>query len=151
MGLSSESKRFREVMPTDRVRLGMSPVCEREGHDIDLVLGYERGIGICRRCPGVFIDLRKLTEKEDEKARAKYGCAEGDIIEARGETLRVFLIRDYDIICKRMDENGEDIPGDDGETRINHGEFCLVKTRAQWWRERNQREGMNDGGSLLEG
>lgn len=137
MGLSSESKMFREVMPTDRVRLGMSPVCERDGHDIDLVLDYERGIGTCSRCPGVFIDLRKWSAQEDEKTRAKYGAAEGDIIEARGETLRVFLIRDYDIICKRMDENGEDIPGDDGETRINHGEFRLVKTRAQWWRERN--------------
>lgn len=145
MGISSESKRHREIMSPDRVRLGVSPVCEREGHDIDFVMDYERGIGICRRCPGVFIDLRRLHAREDERTRAKYGAAEGDIIRTtRGETLRVFMLRENDVLCKRMDENGDDIPGDRGETSVPYGKFTVVKTRIQVWEERRGRYGSAD-------
>lgn len=130
-------------MAPDRVRLGVSPACLKEGHEIDLVFRPDLGLGTCKRCPGVFIDLRKWSEREDEKERAQYGVAGGDIIEARGEILRVLVVRDpegKEIVCKRMDENGDDIPGDAGEVVIGRDEYRFVMTRAEWFKAREERE-----------
>jgi len=143
MGASSESKRRFELMSPNRVRRGPNPICEREGHNIDLVLHYDLGIGTCSRCSD-FIDLFKWSEKEDEKERAKYGVVGGDIIEARGEILRVLVVRDpegKEIVCKRMDENSDDVPGDPGEVVIGRNEYRFVMTRAEWWRRQKQKEG----------
>ena len=142
------NNRKREVV-SGRVTLGFDPICNEIGHDIDVTFP-ELGIGYCSRCPGMQIDLRKLQAKEDEKTRQKFGCAEGDIIEATadnpgsgyliGQKLRVISINADDIppniLLNALDDDLNDI----GELRIKLDEisnFKLVKTRVEVWNEEN--------------
>lgn len=139
------NNRKREVV-SGRVTLGFDPICNEIGHDIDVTFP-ELGIGYCSRCPGMQIDLRKLQAKEDEKTRQKYGCAEGDIIEAVannpsngyfvGQRFRVIAIDENDVFVNVLDENGNDKIGDGSETRILLGDFKVFKTRVEVWNEEN--------------
>lgn len=139
------NNRKREVI-SGRVTLGFDPICNEIGHDIDVTFP-ELGIGYCSRCPGMQIDLRKLQAKEDEKTRQKFGCAEGDIIEAVannpsngyfvGQKFRVISIDENDVFVKVLDENGNDKIGDGSEVRILFGDFKVSKTRVEVWNEEN--------------
>lgn len=139
------NNRKREVI-SGRVTLGFDPICNEIGHDIDVTFP-ELGIGFCKRCPGMQINLRKYQAKQDIKTRQKYGCAEGDIIEAVannpsngyfvGQKFRVIAIDENDVFVKVLDENGNDKIGDGSEARILFCDFKLSKTRVEVWNEEN--------------
>jgi len=139
------NNRKREVI-SGRVTLGFDPICNEIGHDIDVTFP-ELGIGFCKRCPGMQINLRKYQAKQDIKTRQKYGCAEGDIIEAVannpsngyfvGQRFRVIAIDENDVFVNVLDENGNDKIGDGSETRILFGDFKVAKTRVEIWNEEN--------------
>lgn len=139
------NNRKREII-SGRVTLGFDPICNEIGHDIEVTFP-ELGIGFCKRCPGMQINLRKYQAKQDIKTRQKYGCAEGDIIEAVannpsngyfvGQKFRVIAIDENDVFVKVLDENGNDKIGDGSETRILFGDFKVFKTRVEVWNEEN--------------
>lgn len=92
-------------------------------------------LGICGKCRQHF-RLREHSAKQKEEERKECGVAEGDYIRTTdGEVLRVFWVRDHGVLCKRMDEHGNDHRGDGSEVVVPFGQFTVTKTFYEWWNE----------------
>lgn len=126
---------------TGRPTIGYSQECEELGHIIDVVYP-NLGIGFCRRCPGMQINLKEYAIKMSKRSRQKYGCAEGDIIMTTtdrpgkggylmGQIFRVVALFPDDvpafILANALDESGNEKWGDEREAKIRFDDFELVK------------------------